>query len=168
MAIRDGLLMEFEQEMASSRRMLERITDEKFGWKPHEKSMSLGALASHVAGAPGWTPRILKQDFVNVTAETRAQAAAAAPKNREQVLSQFDANVSSAKAALAETSDEAFALPWSFQIDGKVQLSMPRSTVFRLFVMSHTIHHRGQLSVYLRLNDIPVPATYGDSADEGR
>ena len=168
MAIRDGLLAEFEQEMAGTRRMLERITDEKFGWKPHEKSMAMGTLAGHVAGAPGWTPRILKQAFVNATAETRAAATASVPKNREQVLSQFDTNVADAKAVLAETSDETFALPWSFQLDGKVQLTMPRGAVFRLFVMSHLIHHRGQLSVYLRLNNIPVPAMYGDSADEGR
>lgn len=160
------LLPEFDHEMANTRKTLERVPDGKFGWKPHDKSMSLGDLASHLANLPTWTNITINQDQFDM-----APPDAPAPKNtpaktQQELLERFDKNVAAARAAIAAASDELFRQPWSFLVGGKVIFTMPRLTVLRNFVMNHNVHHRAQLGVYLRLNDIPVPAVYGPSADE--
>lgn len=165
MAIIDALLPEFDQEMATTRRVLERVPDDKLGWKPHQKSWSMGQLASHIANMIGWadvTMNATEFDVMSVTPEQANQVA----KSRTELLSWFDANVVKARAALTK-SDAEYFVPWSLKAGAKVQFTMPRAVCVRSFVMNHVIHHRGQLSVYLRLNDIPVPSIYGPSADEG-
>jgi uncharacterized damage-inducible protein DinB len=165
MAIIDALLPEFDQEMATTRRVLERVADDRLGWKPHEKSWSMGQLASHIANMIGWTDVTMNAtefDVMSVTPEQANQEA----KSRAELLSWFDANVVKARAALNK-SDAEYVVPWSLKAGAKVQFTMPRAACVRSFVMNHVIHHRGQLSVYLRLNNIPVPAIYGPSADEG-
>jgi uncharacterized damage-inducible protein DinB len=164
MAIKDGLLAEFDHEMGTTRKLLERVPDEKLSWKPHEKSMSLGGLATHLANLPHWAGIILSEPSFDL---------AEAPPNRQtlasraEVLADFDRVVKSARASLADRSDAEIVAPWTLKRGGQQVFTMPRVAAFRSFVLSHTIHHRGQLSVYLRLNDVPVPAIYGPSADEG-
>jgi uncharacterized damage-inducible protein DinB len=165
MPIIDALLPEFDQEMATTRRVLERVPDDRLGWKPHEKSWSMGQLASHIVNMLGWTEVTMNAtefDVMSVTPEQANQVA----KSRTELLSWFDANVVKARAALNK-SDADYFVPWSLKAGAKVQFTMPRAACVRSFVMNHVIHHRGQLSVYLRLNNIPVPSIYGPSADEG-
>jgi uncharacterized damage-inducible protein DinB len=165
MPIIDALLPEFDQEMATTRRVLERVADDRLGWKPHEKSWSMGQLASHIANMIGWadvTMNATEFDVMSVTPEQANQTA----KSRTELLSWFDANVVKARAALTK-SDAEYFVPWSLKAGAKVQFTMPRAACVRSFVMNHVIHHRGQLSVYLRLNNIPVPSIYGPSAEEG-
>ena len=163
MPIKDALLSEYDHEMATTRKLLERIPDEKLTWKPHEKSMSLGGLATHLANLPLWTPTILNElsfDLAdsppNATEETSGAA----------ILSAFDRSTARARPCL-DKSDAELMAPWTLQRDGQQMFTLPRVAAFRTFVLSHVIHHRGQLSVYLRLNDLPVPSIYGPSADEG-
>lgn len=163
MAIRDTLLPEFDREMAITRRTLERIPDDKLDWKPHDKSMSLGGLSGHLANLPGWAVEILWNDSFDLASPVDQQRDVS---SRHAILEAFDANVSAVRAVLAEVSDENLAKPWSLLKAGAPIFTLPRAVVFRTMVMNHSIHHRAQLGVYLRLNDVPVPATYGPSADE--
>jgi uncharacterized damage-inducible protein DinB len=162
MAIKDGLLAEFDHEMGTTRKLLDRLPDEKLSWKPHERSMSLGGLATHLANLPRWGATILDETFFDL---------AAAPPNlpektsHAEILAAFDATVRATRALLDKTDAELVA-PWSLKRGGQEIFSMPRVAAFRSFVLYHTVHHRGQMSVYLRLNGIPVPAIYGPSADE--
>ena len=163
MPIKDALLSEYDHEMATTRKLLERIPDEKLTWKPHEKSMSLGGLATHLANLPLWTLTILNElsfDLAdsppNATEETSGAA----------ILSAFDRSTARARPCL-DKSDAELMAPWTLQRDGQQMFTLPRVAAFRTFVLSHVIHHRGQLSVYLRLNDLRVPSIYGPSADEG-
>jgi len=163
MAMKDGLLAEFDHEMGVTRRLLDRLPDDKMATRPHDRSMSLGGLATHIANLPNWTAIIMNQAGFDM--------AEAPPKrdeltSRAAVLADFDTSVRAARALLDKTDAELVA-PWTLKRSGQQIFTMPRMGVFRSFVMSHTIHHRGQLSVYLRLNNIPVPAIYGPSADEG-
>lgn len=165
MPLTDSLLPEFDQEMATTRRVLERVSDATLGFKPHEKSWSMGQLASHIANMIGWaevTMNATEFDVMSVSPEQANQTA----KSKTELLSWFDVNVVKARAALSK-SDADYAVIWSLKAGGKTQFAMPRAVCVRSFVMNHVIHHRGQLSVYLRLNNIPVPAIYGPSADEG-
>jgi uncharacterized damage-inducible protein DinB len=165
MAITDLLLPEFDQEMASTRRVLERVPENKFAWKPHEKSFSMGDLASHIANMIAWTETTMNAtefDVASVTPEEMNRAA----KSQAELLSWFDANVAKARKSLAK-SDSDYFVPWSLKRGPHVMFTMPRITCVRSFVMNHVIHHRAQLTVYLRLNNIPVPGLYGPSADEG-
>ena len=165
MSITDALLPEFDQEMATTRRVLDRVSDASLGFKPHDKSWSMGQLASHIANMIGWadvTMNATEFDVMSVTPEQANQTAT----SKAELLSWFDANVIKARAAL-DKSDADYAVIWSLKAGGKTQLAMPRAACVRSFVMNHVIHHRGQLSVYLRLNNIPVPSIYGPSADEG-
>lgn len=163
MAIKDGLLAEFDHEMGVTRRLLDRLPDDKLAWKPHERSMSLGGLATHIANLPNWTAPIMSESGFDM---------AAAPPNRvphtsrAAVLADFDNAAGDARRLLDKTDAEYFA-PWTLRRGAQQIFTMPRVGALRSFVISHTIHHRGQLSVYLRLNDVPVPAMYGPSADEG-
>ena len=168
MAIREALLPEFDQEMASTGKTLERVPDDKFAWKPHEKSGTLGWLAGHVATLPGLVEKAITQDELSFPPAGQAPAAPAwaAPPNRKELLEAFDKLVAEARAAIAETSDADFMKPWTLRKGEQKLISMPKAAVVRSFFMNHLIHHRAQLGVYLRLNDIPVPSIYGPSADE--
>jgi uncharacterized damage-inducible protein DinB len=164
MPLTDALLPEFDHEMGTTRRLLERVPDERFEWQPHARSMTLGRLASHLAEIPGWVNGLLNERSFNMKTGTYAPVSHA---SRSMVLSTFDANVAAARANLAAKSDAELMAPWTLQRDGHDLFTVPRIGVVRSFLLNHMIHHRGQLSVYLRLNDIPVPPVYGPSADEG-
>jgi len=166
MAIRDILLPEFDQEMAGTRKTLERVPEEKFGWKPHEKSGSLGWLAGHIADIPQWAEVAIQQDSFDVAPGGKHMEAPPLSQSRKELLEKFDRGVAAARAAIAGVGDEALGQTWSLLADGKPVLSMPRLAVLRNFVLNHMVHHRAQMGVYLRLNDVPVPSLYGPSADE--
>ncbi len=162
MAIADALLPEFDHETGTTRKLLERVPDGKFDWKPHAKSMSLGQLASHLATMISWGTMTLKQSEVDLSGPFTPPAIG----TRAELLATFDRETAAARASLAAASDADFMAPWSLKRDGKTLFTMPKVAVMRSFVMNHMIHHRGQLSVYLRLHDVPVPSIYGPSADE--
>lgn len=169
MAIRDGILPEFDHEIAVTRRVLERVPEGKPDFKPHEKSMSLERLAGHVAELPGWAKETILQDSIDVNPPgnpPQAQTLALKMTSRKQLLEEFDKRAAAGRAAIAGASDEDFRKPWSLIAGGKTVFTLPKIAVLRGFVINHMIHHRGQLSVYLRLNDVPVPSIYGPSADE--
>lgn len=166
MTMSEALLPEFDHEMANTRKTLERVPEEKFGWKPHEKSMTMGRLAKHLADIPGWVEHTLNQDRLDVNPEGGQQEQPSEVPSRKELLALFDKNVATGRAALAGAADDQFRQPWTLLSGGKEIFTLPRAAVLRSFVMSHTIHHRAQLGVYLRLNDVPVPSIYGPSADE--
>ncbi len=168
MTISEMLLPEFEQEMANTRKLLERVPEDKFAWKPHEKSMALGRLASHVAELPGWAVNTVKLDALDLTPGADGKFQPYLAGSRKELLEFFDKNASEARQAIAGASDEHLLKIWSLQFGGKTVLSMPRAAVLRGVVMNHLIHHRAQLGVYLRLHNVPIPGMYGPSADEGR
>ncbi len=168
MKISDMLLPEFDQEMASTRKSLERIPEDKFGWKPHEKSMPLGRLAGHLAEMPGWAVMSIEKDSLDIAPPGVPPPQATVAKSRQEVLDLFDKNKNEARAAIAKASDDHLMKNWSLLRGGQTIMTMPRTAVLRGFVMNHMIHHRAQLGVYLRLNNIPVPSIYGPSADEGQ
>ena len=159
----DALLPEFDHEMTVTRKLLERVPDDKFEWKPHAKSMTLGALAQHVATLPMWGSMTL--DLTELDLGENRQLPPI--KSRAELLALFDDNVAKTRAALTGKGDGELMAPWALKRDGHTIFSMPRAGVWRGFVISHLIHHRGQLSVYLRMNDVPIPSMYGPSADEG-
>ena len=165
MPISQALLPEFDQEMATTRRVLERVPEGNYDWKPHEKSMTIGRLAGHVAELPGWVPVTLEREKFDMATDG-AQFPSLTASSRKSLLEAFDKNVATARKAIAAASDEQLMKNWSLIHQGKPVFTMPRAAVLRSFTMSHIIHHRGQLSVYLRLNNVPVPAIYGPSADE--
>lgn len=165
MSIAQSLLTEFDHEVATTRRVLERVSDAKFGWKPHAKSMSMGELANHCVNVPFWGTLTLSTDCFDISPGGKDISDPASPTAAE-LLSRFDKVVAEARATISGASDEIMLQQWSLYANGVTLFSMPRIAVMRTFVMNHLIHHRGQLSVYLRLNDISVPAIYGPSADE--
>jgi uncharacterized damage-inducible protein DinB len=167
MRISESILPEFDQEMANTRKTLERVPDEKLGWKPHPKSGTMGWLANHVATMVGWSVETMTTDSFDVNPPGGSPVQMPQTNSRKELLEVFDGGVSKARAAIAAASDEQMMQPWSLLAGGKPMFTMPRIAVLRTFVMNHTIHHRAQLGVYLRLNDIPVPSVYGPSADEG-
>ena len=167
MAINEAMLPEFDQEMANTRKTLERVPDGKFDWKPHDKSGSMGWLAGHVAGIAGWMVETIGKDSFDMAPKGVQMQPPPPPKTRKELLEAFDKNVVNARKALAGANDAHLLKPWSFMNNGQVLFSMPRIACLRTWVMNHIIHHRAQLGVYLRLNNIPVPAIYGPSADEG-
>ncbi len=166
MAITDALLPEFDHEMGVTRRLLERVPESDFAWKPHDKSMSLGRLATHISFIPQWTDAIAVSPEFDMTGDPE-QIAPRLPGDRQGILEMFDRNVSAARSRLSGMSDAEFMVLWTFRKAGQTVFSMPRVAALRSFVLNHSIHHRGQLSVYLRLRNVPVPAMYGPSADEG-
>jgi uncharacterized damage-inducible protein DinB len=162
-AIKDALLPEYDHETGTTRRLLERVPNEKLGWKPHEKSMTLGRLATHVAEMPGWgTMTVTKTEVDFSPASYRPRDG----QSREEILSTFDEGAAAFRKVLAEVTDGELLLAWTLKNDGKPVFSAPRASVLRSFVMNHMIHHRGQLSVYLRLIGVALPSIYGPSADE--
>ena len=164
MPLNQALLPEFDHEMANTRKSLERVPDNKLGWKPHQKSMTMGGLATHLATLNHWADAILGQDSFDVkTAPPTAEL-----KSKAELLGTFDKNTASARKAIAAASDEQLMKPWSLKAGDHAMFTLPRIAVLRSFIMSHGIHHRAQLGVYLRMNDVPVPSIYGPSADEGQ
>jgi len=163
MSIAQGLLAEFDVEMANTRRTLERIPLDKLEWKPDPRSMTLGRLAAHVAEMPGWAALTLTTDELDFAAGGYTPAMAT---SQEQLLEIADKNAAAARAAIAATSDADFMKPWTLRQGDQIFFTMPKIAVIRGMVMNHTVHHRGQLTVYYRMNGVPVPALYGPSADE--
>jgi uncharacterized damage-inducible protein DinB len=163
MPLKDILLSEFDHEMGTTRRLLERVPEDRLTWKPHEKSMTVGGLATHLGNIPNWGARILTEDGFDLA---KAPPNLAPKTSRAEILAAFDQSTKAARPLLDRTDAELMGR-WTLSRGGHEMFSMPRVAAFRSFVVNHMIHHRGQLSVYLRLNDVPVPAIYGPSADEG-
>lgn len=166
MPIARTILAEFNHEMANTRKVLERIPEEHAAWKPHPKSYSLGDLAVHIAELPTWVEIALKREEFDFDPPGGKKAPTPAFDTRRALLKQFDDNVTAAVGAIADTSDDDMKKKWSLKNKGVLVFSLPRVAVMRSFVMNHMIHHRGQMTVYLRLKNVPVPAIYGASADE--
>lgn len=160
MTIAGALLPEFDQEMASTRRVLERVPTARGTWKPHPKSFSLAHLAQLVSWMPGWITNTLTQTELNL-----GTTAGYSVESTETLLQGFDKAVREARAALTHAQDADFAVPWSLKHGSRVLFTAPRAVIVRQHI-SHLAHHRGQLTVYLRLIDVPVPAIYGPTADE--
>jgi uncharacterized damage-inducible protein DinB len=163
MSIKDGLLADFDHEMGTTRRLLERLPDDRLAWKPHPRSMTLGGLATHLSNIPTWGGAILNERSFDLAT---APPPLAEKTSRAEILAAFDDVCRRTRAAM-DKSDAEYESPWTLQRGGQQVFSVPRVAAFRSFVLHHMIHHRGQLSLYLRLNDVPVPAIYGPSADEG-
>jgi uncharacterized damage-inducible protein DinB len=168
MALRDGLLAQFDHEMVGTRKTLERVPEGKPDWAPHPKSMKMSRLAGHLAELPSWIVETIQRESLDVRPANGPQFQPFVMTSREQLLDKFDKNVAAAHAALQNASDETLLAPWTLLAGGQTIFSMPRLAVVRSMVLSHVIHHRAQLGVYLRMNDIPVPSLYGPSADEGQ
>lgn len=166
MSLAQSLLPEFDHEMATTRKLLERAPEDDGTWQPHEKSMTFGKLAIHLATLPMWGVMTLTQTEFDMQPPGGSRFEMPVWTTRREMLSLFDKLVGDARAALAASSDADLMVTWSFKAGGATIFSMPRIAVWRSFVMNHSIHHRGQFSVYLRLRNIPVPAIYGPSADE--
>jgi uncharacterized damage-inducible protein DinB len=162
MTIGESLLPEYDHEMNTTRKALERLPDDKFGWQPHEKSMMLGRLASHIAEFPHWAIITLQTETLELDPQQRPYQAT----STAAVLEKFDKDVAEARQLLATTSDEEMFKTWTLKVAGKTAFEMPRIGVLRSMVMNHMIHHRAQFGVYLRLLDVPVPGAYGPSADD--
>ena len=162
MTISEMLLPEFDQEMANTRKILDCVPEDKLSWKPHAKSMTLGRLASHVSEMPTWATAIIDQDKLEMTPGQKPFSAA----TKAELIAALDKNVTEARAAIAGASDEHLGKTWSLIFGDHTIFTLPRAVVLRNVVMSHTIHHRGQLSVYLRLNEVAIPGMYGPSADD--
>jgi uncharacterized damage-inducible protein DinB len=168
MSIAQSLLPEFDHEMATTRKMLEAVPEGKNDWKPHPKSMTLGRLAGHVAELPGWGSVTMEATELDFAPVGGAPIQAGVFTTRPATLTAFDENVAKARAAIAKASDADFMVPWTLKAGGKPIFTMPRIAVVKSFVLNHCIHHRAQLGVYLRLNDIAIPGCYGPSADDRR
>jgi uncharacterized damage-inducible protein DinB len=166
MPISAALLPEFDHEMANTRKTLERVPEEKFGWRPHSKSPTLGWLASHLAELPTWTVISIQQDSIDLAPPGGSPPRREEAKTRQELLAKFDDHVAAARHVLASASDEQLMKPWSLLKGGQNLMTIPKVAVVRTWVLNHSIHHRAQLGVYLRLNDVPVPALYGPTADE--
>jgi uncharacterized damage-inducible protein DinB len=165
MAIIDALLPEFDHEMATTRRLLDRVPEAQFSWSPHDKSMTLGQLSGHLANIPFWCTATLRADSLDLATlgdDTRPMA----PESRASLLKQFDDRVAAARERLAASTDPELLAPWTLRSGEQEYFTMPKISAIRMFVMNHIIHHRGQLSVYLRLNNVPIPPIYGPTADE--
>ena len=163
MPISQSLLPEFDQEMAKTRKMLERVPEGRNDYAPHPKSMKLGQLAGHVADLPGWATMTISTDVLNFEP---GQYQPFIPQSNKELLERFDQKAAEARGHIAGATDEHLLKTWRLQMAGKEMMAMPRAVVLRGMVMNHLIHHRAQLGVYLRMNNIAVPGMYGPSADE--
>lgn len=160
--MKDALLAELDREAAVTKKMLERVPDGKFDWKPHEKSSTLGKLAVHVATLPGFITHVIKEDVTEAGSHRPAES----PQNAAELLAAFEKSFAEAKSALAETSDDELAKLWKLTFQGQTRMELPKHAAIQILGLNHLVHHRAQLGVYLRLNDIPLPSSYGPSADE--
>lgn len=168
MSIRDSFLPEFDHEMETTRKTLERVPEDKASWKPHDTSMPMGRLAGHIAEMVGFAPATFQGDSLDFAPPGAPPTQPTVMTSSKQLLDLFDKNVTAARAAISKASDEELLKTWTLLNGGKTFFSMPRITVLRSMILNHIIHHRGQLSVYLRMNKVPVPSIYGPSGDEGR
>jgi uncharacterized damage-inducible protein DinB len=168
MTIAQSMLGEFDQEMQNTRTTLERVPDDKWGWKPHEKSGTVGWLAAHLATLPGWTAVTLQTEQLDYAPVDGPAYEPPKIENRKDLLAVLDKNVAEARAALDGASDADMMKGWTLLAGGKTVFTMPRVACIRGMILNHMIHHRAQLTVYFRLLNIPVPALYGPSADEGQ
>ncbi len=167
MPISAALLPEFDHGMANLRRTLERVPDSTFDWKPHEKSLSMGDLVSHLSNLPSWTAITIEQDSIDMAPPDGSEPPRTKPvTSTAEAVESFNANVTTGRATIEGASDEKLMETWSLLNGGETIFAMPKVAVLRSFIMNHMIHHRAQLTVYLRMNDVPVPALYGPSADE--
>jgi uncharacterized damage-inducible protein DinB len=162
MSLGSTLIAELEREARTTRILLERVPDEKLGWKPHEKSMTLGQLAQHVATIPGGIATIGSLDSYDITNFTKPPE----PESSAELVATLDENVAKAKSILGGMDDAALMQSWSLTKAGEPVMILPRVGLFRTILLNHLYHHRGQLTVYLRLLDVPIPSIYGPSADE--
>jgi uncharacterized damage-inducible protein DinB len=168
MPIAQMLLPEFDHEMANTRRMLALVPAADAAWKPHPKSYALGDLAAHIATVPLWGRLALELPELDLGSPANAEIARVPFTTTPELLERLDRNVSEARAALAASSDADLSSSWTLKNGATTVFSMPRTAVMRGFILSHLIHHRGQLSVYLRLRDVPLPSLYGPTADTRR
>ncbi len=166
MTIGQSMLPEFDQEMQNTRKILERVPDDKWSWKPHEKSGTVGWLAGHVAMLPGWATITIQTEQLDYAPVGGPAFQLPKMENRKDLLAVFDKNAAEARAALAGVSDPEMMKGWTLLAGGKTIFTIPRVACIRGFVMNHLIHHRAQLGVYFRLLGVPVPGLYGPSADE--
>jgi uncharacterized damage-inducible protein DinB len=167
MKLTELFLAELEREAAATRRVLERVPEGRNDWKPHEKSMALGYLASLVAGMSGWIAFMVNLDEIDINSPGGKEFRTKEVATTGELLRCLDDGVKDARRALARVSDEHLMSPWKFVVSGHVAAEQPRHIMIRDAVFNHLAHHRGQLTVYLRLNEAKVPAIYGPSADEG-
>ena len=158
----DPILMEMSQEAATTRRLLERVPAQHLAWKPHVKSMTMGRLATHIAEIPGWVSTILDKDGFDVGASNYTPQTAGSVA---EVLEMFDRSIAAAEAAIRRQTMDRLSATWRITKQGQLMVEMPRMGVIRSLLLNHLIHHRGQLSVYLRLKDVPLPSIYGPTAD---
>lgn len=168
MKLSEMLLSEFDHEMSNTHKTLERVPEEKLDFRPHPKSWDMAHLAMHIANLPVWAVSTIEQESLDLAPADPAQAPPRlpAPQSRQEILDHFARTRAAARAAIASASNEVLLTPWTLLHAEKEVFTLPRIAVLRGFVMNHLIHHRAQLTVYLRLCDIPVPALYGPSADE--
>jgi uncharacterized damage-inducible protein DinB len=159
MAMADALLPEFDEEMKTTRRVIERVPSEKGEWKPHPKSFSMAHLTQLVATMPGWVTKVVQGKHIDLS-----EGPGYSTQKTESLLQQFDKHVGEARAAIVAAKDADYAKLWELRMGDKVLMSLPRGVVVRQTI-NHLVHHRGQMTVYLRLLDVPVPPTYGPTAD---
>jgi len=166
MRIGQTMLPEFDAEMANTRKVLERVPDDKWDWKIHEKSNTIGWVANHLSDIPGWVEMTLAHDSLDVEPVAGQPYQSPTATTTAGVLELFDQNVATGHSLLESVEDEVLFQPWSLLRLGEALMTMPRMVVIRTWVLNHTIHHRAHLCVYLRVNDVPVPGLYGPSADD--
>ncbi len=165
-SISASLLPEYDNEMQITRKHLERVPDDKLSWGPHDKSMTMGGLASHLAESVSWGPMMLNSDSMDFDSPEMQDYKPPNYESRDKILEAFDTNVTQTREVLASKDDGEWTAMWTMKKGEEVLMSMPKVAVVRGFLLNHNVHHRGQLSVYLRMCDVPVPQTYGPSADE--
>lgn len=162
-SITEAVTGDLDRELTVTRRMLARVPDAHLGWKPHERSMTLGALAKHLANILFWQLSILQEDGIDLADNPPAKP----PASRAEVLEAFDARAEQVRGVVAGIDADTLGQPWQLRRGSRVLFERPRAAVLREWGISHLVHHRGQLSVYLRLLDVPLPSVYGPTADEG-
>lgn len=167
MELSRSLLPEFDHEMANTRKVLDRVPQDKADFRPHPRSMTLARLAGHLAELPGFAARAMTTESLDLAPADGPPREPYVMTSRKELLDRFDKGVAGARSAIAAASDEELARPWTLLAGGRTVFTLPRRVALRSFILSHSIHHRAQLGVYLRMNDVPVPSLYGPSADEG-
>ena len=166
MRIGQSMIPEFDMEMANTRKVLERIPDDKLDWKIHDKSNTIGWVANHLADIPGWVEMTISHGAFDVEPVEGQPYQSPTEESTAAIVALFDRNVATARPLLEEVADDTLLSPWQLLRQGQPLMTMPRLAVVRTWVLNHSIHHRAHLCVYLRVNDVPVPGLYGPSADE--